>query len=162
MCPPLRGGTKRGRRFCMKKNLPQPPQRGGQIISSWESNYLQERPYMNIIDNVKFDDKGLVSAIAQDARTGEVLMIAYMNRETLSETLETGKMVYFSRSRQKRWLKGETSGHLQTVQELFIDCDGDALLFKINQAGAACHEGYFSCFFRKHENGAWKTVGVKP
>ena len=71
-------------------------------------------------------------------------------------------MVYFSRSRQKRWLKGETSGHVQTVQSVYIDCDGDALLFKINQKGAACHEGYFSCFFRKREPGAWTVVGTKP
>ena len=117
---------------------------------------------MNIIDTVKFDDKGLVSAIAQDAQTNEVLMIAYMNRETLAETLATGKMVYFSRSRQKRWLKGETSGHFQTVQSAYVDCDGDALLFKINQSGAACHEGYYSCFFRKRQGDTWNIVGVKP
>ena len=89
-------------------------------------------------------------------------MIAYMNRETLAETLATGKMVYFSRSRQKRWLKGETSGHFQTVQSVYIDCDGDALLFKINQSGAACHEGYYSCFFRKRQGDTWNIVGVKP
>jgi phosphoribosyl-AMP cyclohydrolase len=103
---------------------------------------------MNILDIVKFDDKGLVCAVAQDADTGMVLMVAYMNRETLEETLRTGKMVYFSRSRKKRWLKGETSGHYQTVRDAFIDCDGDALLFKIDQTGAACHEGYRTCFFR--------------
>jgi phosphoribosyl-AMP cyclohydrolase len=117
---------------------------------------------MTILDIVKFDDKGLVVAIAQDAVTSEVLMIAYMNRETLAETLATGNMVYFSRSRQKRWLKGETSGHIQTVQSVYIDCDGDALLFKINQKGAACHEGYYSCFFRKREADAWSVVGTKP
>jgi phosphoribosyl-AMP cyclohydrolase len=117
---------------------------------------------MNIIEAVKFDDKGLVTAIAQDDKTGEVLMLAYMNKETLAETIETGKMVYFSRSRKKRWLKGETSGHFQTVKSMYIDCDGDALLFKIDQDGAACHEGYFSCFFRKKENDGWKIVGIKP
>jgi phosphoribosyl-AMP cyclohydrolase len=109
----------------------------------------------NLINSVKFDERGLVLAIAQDFKTNRVLMVAYMNRDTLLETLETGKMVYFSRSRKKRWLKGETSGHFQTVRSVFIDCDGDALLFKINQKGAACHEGYFSCFFRQKENDEW-------
>jgi phosphoribosyl-AMP cyclohydrolase len=116
---------------------------------------------MTILDNVKFDDKGLVTAIAQDAQTHEVLMLAYMNKDTLAETLKTGKMVYFSRSRQKRWLKGETSGHVQTVQSVHIDCDGDALLFKISQKGCACHEGYYSCFFRKKGNETWEIVQKK-
>jgi phosphoribosyl-AMP cyclohydrolase len=116
---------------------------------------------MNILDSVKFDEKGLVAAIAQDAETNEVLMIAYMNKETLAETLQTGAMVYFSRSRGKRWLKGETSGHIQTVKSVFIDCDGDALLFKISQKGNACHEGYFSCFFRKKTDDAWVIVKKK-
>jgi phosphoribosyl-AMP cyclohydrolase len=117
-----------------------------------------------LIDEVKFDDKGLVTAIAQDAQTNEVLMLAYMNKETLAETLDTGKMVYYSRSRQKRWLKGETSGHFQTVKSVHIDCDGDALLFKIEQVGAACHEGYRSCFFRrrKQDDGEyWSIDGEK-
>ncbi len=116
---------------------------------------------MGLIDQVRFDEKGLVTAIAQDAHTGEVLMVGYMNRETLSETLKTGTMVYFSRSRQKRWLKGETSGHVQTVKEAYIDCDGDALLFKIDQKGGACHMGYVSCFFRKRAGGEWTIVGKK-
>ena len=116
----------------------------------------------NIIDNVRFDEKGLVAAIAQDADTNEVLMIAFMNRETLVETLETGKMVYYSRSRKKRWRKGETSGHFQTMKSVYIDCDGDALLFKIKQEGPACHEGYRSCFFRKREQDGWTVVGTKP
>jgi phosphoribosyl-AMP cyclohydrolase len=117
---------------------------------------------MDLISKVKFDEKGLVTAIAQDAETNEVLMLAYMNKETLAETLTTGNMVYFSRSRQKRWLKGETSGHVQKVRSVCIDCDGDALLFKINQTGAACHEGYYSCFFRARVNDAWTVVGSKP
>ncbi|MBD3392828.1 MAG: phosphoribosyl-AMP cyclohydrolase [Chitinivibrionales bacterium] len=116
---------------------------------------------MGLIDQVKFDDKGLVTAIAQDAGTGEVLMVAYMNRGTLAETLETGTMVYFSRSRQKRWMKGETSGHTQAVREAYIDCDGDALLFKIDQTGGACHKGYISCFFRKRDGDEWQTVGAR-
>jgi phosphoribosyl-AMP cyclohydrolase len=116
---------------------------------------------MNLIDAVKFDEKGLVSAIAQDALTGEVLMLAYMNRESLAETLAAGVMVYWSRSRQKRWLKGETSGHVQTVKEVYIDCDGDALLFKIEQKGAACHTGYYSCFYRRSQDEGWRITGIK-
>ncbi len=103
------------------------------------------------IDMIKFDDKGLVPAIAQDAETGEVLMLAYMNRESLEMTVKTRRATYFSRSRQKLWLKGETSGHFQDVQEIFYDCDGDTLLIKIHQTGAACHTGSRSCFFRKLE-----------
>ena len=114
-----------------------------------------------LLDIVKFDEKGLVTAVAQDFTTNEVLMLAYMNRESLAETLESGDMVYWSRSRQKRWKKGETSGHVQKVREVYIDCDGDALLFKIDQTGAACHENYPSCFFRKKENGEWKIIATK-
>ena len=113
------------------------------------------------IDTCKFDEKGLVTAIAQDADNGQVLMLAYMNRETLLETLEKGVMVYYSRSRRKRWLKGETSGHVQRVREAFVDCDGDALLFKVEQTGAACHENYYSCFFRKYDDGAWNICAEK-
>lgn len=113
---------------------------------------------MNIFDSIKFNEKGLVTAIAQDITSGEVLMLAYMNRDTLAETLEKGVMVYFSRSRRKRWLKGETSGHIQKVCEVYIDCDGDALLFKVEQTGAACHENYFSCFFRQYSDGEWRIV----
>jgi phosphoribosyl-AMP cyclohydrolase len=116
---------------------------------------------MNILDAVKFNNQGLVAAIAQDAETSEVLMMAYMNKETLSETLQSGTMVYFSRSRGKRWLKGETSGHVQTVKSVYIDCDGDALLFKISQKGNACHKGYFSCFFRKKTDDSWIIVKKK-
>jgi len=116
---------------------------------------------MNLIDAIKFDKKGLVTAIAQDADTNQVLMVAYMNRDTLQETLDTGKMVYWSRSRQERWLKGETSGHVQQAHEVYIDCDGDALLFKIDQKGGACHKGYISCFFRKRSENDWEVVGRK-
>ena len=96
---------------------------------------------------VRFDEKGLVPAIAQDAATGTVLMLAYMNRESLELTLRTRKATYFSRSRQKLWVKGETSGHFQHVREVRYDCDGDAILLKVNQVGAACHTGHYSCFF---------------
>ncbi len=116
---------------------------------------------MDILDSVKFDDIGLVSAIAQDALTGEVLMLAYMNRQTLAETLETGTMVYFSRSRKSRWRKGDTSGHFQTVKSVHIDCDGDAILFKVTQQDAACHEGYFSCFFRQRSETEWIVTHTK-
>lgn len=116
---------------------------------------------MNILDVVKFDEKGLVSAIAQDAESGTILMLAYMNRDTLAESLKKGVMIYYSRSRQKRWFKGETSGHIQNIQEVFVDCDGDALLFKVAQTGAACHENYFSCFFRKKEGDTWNIIADK-
>lgn len=116
---------------------------------------------MDLMNRVKFDDKGLVTAIAQDYYTNEILMLAYMNKETLQETLTTGNMVYWSRSRQKRWRKGETSGNFQQVKEAYIDCDGDALLFKIIQQGGACHKGYISCFYRKSTNDTWMVVGKK-
>ena len=99
---------------------------------------------------IKFDDKGLVPVIAQEWQTGEVLMLAYMNKESLAKTLETKEMWYWSRSRKKLWHKGETSGHLQKVKELFYDCDADTLLAKIEQIGGlACHTGNRSCFFNK-------------
>ena len=116
---------------------------------------------MDILDIVKFDDRGLVSAIAQDIKSNEILMLAYMNREAIAETLEKGVMVYFSRSRCKRWFKGETSGNVQKVCEVYIDCDGDSLLFKVEQTGAACHENYFSCFFRQYKDGEWCVVRTK-
>ena len=102
-----------------------------------------------MINSVKFDANGLVTAIAQDADNGQVLMLAYMNAESLRMTLETGIMTYWSRSRKKLWLKGESSGHTQKVVEARIDCDGDALLFRVRQEGGACHTGYRSCFYRK-------------
>ncbi|ERP39238.1 phosphoribosyl-AMP cyclohydrolase [Chitinivibrio alkaliphilus] len=108
-----------------------------------------------LLREVRFNDQGLVCAIAQDAESGRVLMQAWMNRDTLKETLETGDMVYWSRSRQERWKKGETSGHTQKVQEARIDCDGDSLLFRIFQKGAACHKGYRSCFYRRAEDTTW-------
>ena len=97
---------------------------------------------------VRYNADGLVAAIAQDAANGEVLMMAWMNAQTLAETLESGQMVYWSRSRGARWRKGDTSGHTQRVIEASVDCDGDTLLFKIEQEGAACHTGARSCFFR--------------
>jgi phosphoribosyl-AMP cyclohydrolase len=116
---------------------------------------------MDLLSSIKLDVNGLVPAIAQDADTGEVLMLAWMNLATLRETLDNGVMVYYSRSRKKRWLKGETSGHTQKVREVYIDCDGDTLLFKIEQNGAACHENYYSCFYRKKTGDAWTVVKEK-
>jgi phosphoribosyl-AMP cyclohydrolase len=102
---------------------------------------------MNIPSQIKEAlSKGLIAAIAQDASSGEVLMIAWMNEEALNKTLETRRATYFSRSRNSLWVKGETSGHFQDVVEIKFDCDGDAVLMKINQTGAACHTGERSCF----------------
>jgi phosphoribosyl-AMP cyclohydrolase len=97
---------------------------------------------------IRWTADGLVPAIAQDAQTGEVLMMAWMNRESLKLTLETGRAVYFSRSRKSLWRKGDTSGHTQTVLEMRVDCDADCLLLKVHQTGAACHTGRRSCFYR--------------
>lgn len=105
---------------------------------------------------------GLVPAIAQDAATDQVLMLAWMNREALDETVRTGQACYYSRSRGKLWRKGETSGHVQLVREILIDCDADTVLLKVEQVGgAACHEGYASCFFRKVEGGELKVVAER-
>ena len=102
---------------------------------------------MSLLEQLKFDKDGLVPCIAQEAATGEVLMLAYMNAEAVENTLRTGKVHYYSRSRAKQWLKGESSGHVQTVREIRYDCDGDTLLIKVDQQGAACHTGRHSCFF---------------
>lgn len=110
----------------------------------------------NWLDDVKWDDKGLVVAIAQDARSGRVLMVAYMNRESLQLTAETGIAHYWTRSRQKLWKKGEESGHTQTVKELRLDCDGDVITMQIEQTGGiACHTGRESCFYRVWRDGQW-------
>ena len=101
-----------------------------------------------VINNLKFDDKGLISAIIQDYQTKEILMFAFMNRESLEITLREKKCCYYSRSRKKLWLKGETSGNFQIVKDVRVDCDQDAILIQIEQKGGACHEGYRSCFFR--------------
>jgi phosphoribosyl-AMP cyclohydrolase len=103
---------------------------------------------MAFIDELKFDDAGLIPAVVQDASGGQVLMVAWMNREAAEKTFETGQAHYYSRSRGKLWLKGETSGHTQAVREVRVDCDADVLLLKVAQEGGACHTGYRSCFFR--------------
>jgi phosphoribosyl-AMP cyclohydrolase len=117
----------------------------------------------NWLDKVQWDANGLVPAIAQEATTGDVLMFAWMNREALAKTIETGRAVYFSRSRQRLWFKGEESGHVQHVREVRLDCDEDVVLLKIEQvSGIACHTGRHSCFFQKFEGtaeeGDWIAV----
>lgn len=104
------------------------------------------------LEQLKWDAAGLIPAVVQDA-AGEVLMVAYMNREALAETLSTGYCTYFSRSRQKLWRKGESSGHRQQVLELRFDCDLDCILLRVEQVGGACHTGYYSCFYRKVHDG---------
>jgi phosphoribosyl-AMP cyclohydrolase len=110
---------------------------------------------MGILDEVKFNSRGLIPAIVQDVDTGEVLMMAWMNEEALRLTLDKGIACYFSRSRNKLWIKGETSGHTQEILEIRLDCDGDVILLKIRQEGGACHKGFRSCFFRKRKNESW-------
>ena len=121
---------------------------------------------MNQIDEMlsllKFDDKGLLAAVAQDYETGEILMLAHMNEESIRKTVQTGQAVYWSRSRKKLWHKGEESGNVQNIKELLIDCDGDAIVMKVEQVGGeACHTGNRFCFYRKLEDGKISDVGVK-
>ena len=117
---------------------------------------------MNWLDEIKWDSQGLIPTIAQEQGTGDVLMLAWMNREALKKTAELGRAVYFSRSRDKLWIKGEESGHVQTVHEIRVDCDKDVILLKVTQTGhspgIACHTGRHSCFFSVYENGSWKVV----
>lgn len=117
------------------------------------------RPAVDI-NTIKFDEKGLVPAIAQDYATGEVLMMAYMNREAIEKTLSTGKAHYFSRSRNTLWLKGETSKNFQELKAIYYDCDEDTILLKINQLGVACHTGKRSCFFRRLDKGEQEPAGL--
>jgi phosphoribosyl-AMP cyclohydrolase len=116
---------------------------------------------MDILDKIKYDANGLVAAVMQDYENNEVLMVAYMNSESLKTTLETGKAHFWSRSRQKFWMKGESSGHTQEIKEVFIDCDGDCILFKIKQNVAACHTGFRSCFYRKWDGEKLIETGEK-
>ena len=103
---------------------------------------------MQVPKELRFDDKGLIAAVVQDAANNQVLMVGYMNREAVERTISTGRVTFWSRSRQKYWVKGETSGNIQCVKAIYVDCDQDCLLVKVEQTGAACHEGYRSCFFR--------------
>ena len=117
---------------------------------------------MDWLDAVKWDRDGLVPVIAQEQGSGDVLMFAFMNREALARTAELGEAVYWSRSRQRLWHKGEESGHIQKVHEMRLDCDNDVVLLKVTQLGhepgIACHTGRHSCFYQRYENGAWQAV----
>ncbi|MFH1260089.1 MAG: phosphoribosyl-AMP cyclohydrolase [Elusimicrobiota bacterium] len=117
----------------------------------------------DIFSQVKFDSNGLVPAIIQEAKTGEILMVAYMNKDSLEKTIEDGRTCFWSRSRKKFWIKGESSGNIQKVKKISIDCDGDALLIQVEQkGGAACHTGYKSCFYRRlNKNKEWQVQGKK-
>lgn len=113
----------------------------------------------SFLDDVRFDSQGLIPAIAQDYQTNEVLMVAWMNRESLSLTAAENRAVYWSRSRQKLWRKGEESGHVQQIKEIRLDCDEDVIILKVEQLGGiACHTGRRSCFYRKLVDGEWQTV----
>jgi phosphoribosyl-AMP cyclohydrolase len=123
---------------------------------------MTDNAAMNAFDEIRWDAQGLVPAIAQEQGSNEVLMFAWMNREALAQTLTLGRAVYFSRSRNKLWFKGEESGHVQDVHEVRLDCDADVILLKITQRGhepgIACHTGRHSCFYRVFKDGAWQTV----
>ena len=118
---------------------------------------------MEILNQLKTDQNGLIPAIIQDDENKEVLMVGYMNHEAVRRTLESGRVCFWSRSRQEYWIKGETSGHTQTVRSVALDCDGDALLIKVEQKGGACHTGFRSCFFREvsPDGNATSIVGEK-
>ncbi|MBP8852151.1 MAG: phosphoribosyl-AMP cyclohydrolase [Moraxellaceae bacterium] len=114
---------------------------------------------MSWLDDIRWDEQGLVPAIAQDYRTGQVLMVAWMNREALELTVQEGRGIYWSRSRRKLWRKGEESGHIQKLHELRLDCDSDVIILQVEQLGGiACHTGRASCFYRRFENGQWVSV----
>ena len=114
------------------------------------------------IGALKFDDAGLIPAVCIDVESKKILMVAYMNATALSETIKTGKTHFWSRSRQEYWMKGESSGHTQQVKAIYTDCDADTLVIEIAQSGAACHKGYFSCFYRRlNERGDWDVIAEK-
>lgn len=117
---------------------------------------------MKFLDQLKWNADGLIPAIIQEAGTGRVLMMAWMNRASLEKTVETRRTWFWSRSRKKFWMKGESSGHVQVVKEIALDCDGDTLLIRVEQTGAACHEGYHSCFFRSLENDGTSCTITEP
>ena len=118
---------------------------------------------MSFLDQLKWNADGLIPAIVQEQRTGRVLMMAWMNRASLEKTVETRRTWFWSRSRGKFWMKGESSGHVQVVKDIAFDCDGDTLLIQVEQTGAACHEGYLSCFFRSVEGlgESWKVTETR-
>jgi len=113
---------------------------------------------MSMLESIRFNQDGLIPAIAQDAESGRVLMMAWMNEEAVNQTLATGYAHYYSRSRQQQWKKGESSGHLQKVIDIYLDCDGDTLLLNIEQTGPACHTNRVSCFYKQMQDGEWITI----
>ena len=113
---------------------------------------------MSLPDSIKFDAHGLLPAITQDAASGHVLMLAWMNEEAVRQTVATGFVHYYSRSRQCQWKKGETSGHVQRVVDMYLDCDGDALLLKVDQTGPACHTNRESCFYHQRRGEHWIVI----
>lgn len=115
----------------------------------------------DFIKELKFDSRGLIPAVAQDAKSGQILMLAYMNEESILATLKSGHATYFSRSRNELWEKGATSGHLQFVKEILVDCDCDALVLKVEQVGAACHTNNYSCFYRRAAEGGLEELSSK-
>jgi phosphoribosyl-AMP cyclohydrolase len=133
---------------------PPPPCGGHDTGGGIEVTSLIERA----LDEIQFDPDGLVPAIAQQHDTGEVLMMAWMNRDAVRASLTEGRACYWSRSRAKLWRKGETSGQVQQLRELRLDCDGDAVLLLVDQTGVACHTGRRSCFFRAWRNGGWAVI----
>ena len=116
---------------------------------------IPESTIHTLVNQLKFDEKGLIPTIVQDAKTLEILMFAFMNRESLQQTLQKGLATYYSRSRKKLWLKGETSNHYQHIKKIFTDCDYDCLLLQIHQDGVACHTGSYSCFFNQVHHAGW-------
>ena len=113
---------------------------------------------MSLLDDIKFNEAGLVPAIAQDADSGRVLMMAWMNAEAIEQTLATGYAHYYSRSRARQWRKGESSGHVQKIVAIHLDCDGDTLLLSVEQTGPACHTNRQSCFYRQRDGETWRTI----
>jgi phosphoribosyl-AMP cyclohydrolase len=110
------------------------------------------------LDSLKYDKDGLLPAVVQDDSNGDVLMVAYMNRDAVAQTLTSGRACFWSRSRQRFWIKGETSGNIQAIKSVYVDCDRDCVVVKVDQTGAACHEGYRSCFFRRVNSDGSETV----
>ncbi len=126
-----------------------------------ESAMNQSTMNQSLTEQIKWDERGLVPAIAQQHDSGAVLMMAWMNREALATTIAEGRAVYYSRSRKKLWRKGEESGHVQTLKEIRIDCDGDVVLMQVEQVGGiACHTGRHNCFYRRYQNGEWVEIAA--
>ena len=131
-------------------------------LLAFASRKFRLTPQMSVYDKLKFNTDGLIPAIVQEQSTGRVLMMAWMNRASIEKTIATRKTHFWSRSRQKFWMKGESSGHTQEVKDIAFDCDGDTLLIQVEQIGAACHEGYKSCFFRSIEGDGARFTITEP